>query len=138
MPRSCFRLLSITLMSLLCACSLFESSAVKVTQQQLLARMAAHEEMLILDVRTAGEYSKGYIGNALNIDHREIAEHLTEIIAFKDKPVVVYCYSGMRAGLVEAKLIDRGFSKVQHLDGDWSAWQVAGLAVTMPGNPLID
>jgi len=132
MPRSVTRLLSMVLFGLLCACTMLESSAVIVSQQQLLERMAAHEEMLILDVRTPGEYSEGYIGNALNIDHRAIDERISEIAAFKNKPVIVYCYSGMRAGLVEAKLIEHGFSKIQHLEGDWSAWKDAGLAVTMP------
>ena len=126
------RVLLVGLFGLLCACSLFESSAEKVSQQQLLERMAAHEDMLILDVRTRGEYSEGYIGNAINIDHREVEERLAEIEAFKDKPVIVYCYSGMRAGMVEAKLVGHGFSKVQHLEGDWSAWQAAGLAVAKP------
>ncbi|GAV20484.1 thiosulfate sulfurtransferase PspE precursor [Mariprofundus micogutta] len=132
MNQSASGFLLIGLFSLLCACTLFESSAEKVSQQQLLERMAAQEEMLILDVRTPGEYSEGYIGNAINIDHREIEERLAEITAFKNKPVIVYCYSGMRAGMVEAKLIEHGFTQVQHLDGDWSAWQDAGLASTKP------
>ncbi len=132
MPRSVTRSLSMLLFSLLCACTMLESSAVKVSQQQLLERMAAHEDMLILDVRTPGEYSEGYIGNALNIDHRDIDARLAEIAAFKNKPVIVYCYSGMRAGVVEAKLIEHGFDQVQHLEGDWSAWKDAGLAATIP------
>jgi len=118
------------LFALLAACSLQVNNAEKVTQQQLLERIAAQEEMLILDVRSPGEYSEGYIGNALNIDHREVESRLNEIIAFKDKPVIVYCYSGIRAGRVESMLAEKGFSKVQHLEGDWSGWNSAGLAAT--------
>jgi len=127
------RHLSIALLfSLLAACTLQANNAEKVTQQQLLERIAAQEDMLILDVRTPGEYSEGYIANAINIDHREVESRLNEIIPFKDKAVVVYCYSGMRAGRVESMLAEKGFSKIQHLEGDWSAWQSSGLAVTLP------
>ena len=127
------RYISIALLfSLLAACTMLPSDAEKVTQQQLLERIAAQEDMLILDVRTTGEYSEGYIGNAINIDHRNVEDRLSEIAAYKNKAVVVYCYSGMRAGRVESMLAEKGFTKIQHLKGDWSAWKDAGLAVTMP------
>lgn len=132
MSGSVTRFLLPLLFSLLCACSMFESSAVKVSQQQLLERLAAQEDMLLLDVRTPGEYSEGYIGNAINIDHRQVEDRLSEIVAYKNQTVIVYCYSGIRAGMVEALLIEKGFSTVQHLEGDWSGWQAAGLAISKP------
>lgn len=117
------------ILSLLSACS-FDSGAGSITQQQLLKKISAGEKILILDVRTAGEYARGYIADAINIDHRDINSRITEIIAFKEKSVVVYCLTGMRASMVEANLIGTGFSKVFHLQGDWSGWREAGLPFT--------
>ncbi|NWF38431.1 rhodanese-like domain-containing protein [Mariprofundus sp. NF] len=123
-----FVLLTIIL-SLLAACS-FDSGAGSITQQQLLKKISAGEKILILDVRTPGEYAHGYIADAMNIDHRDIDSRMHEITAFKGKTVVVYCLTGMRASMVEANLIEAGFSNVFHLQGDWSDWQEAGLPFT--------
>ncbi len=82
----------------------------------------AKTDMLILDVRTPKEYGEGHIPGAFHIDHREIESRIGEIEAYRHKPVIVYCYSGMRAGTVESYLIEQGFSQVKHLKGDWQAW----------------
>ena len=109
------------------ACS-FDSGAGSITQKQLLNLISKGETVLILDVRTTGEYAQGYIPGAKHIDHREIEGRMHEINTYKDKKIVVYCLTGMRASMVEANLIEAGFSKVFHLQGDWSAWREAGLA----------
>ncbi|NWF35323.1 rhodanese-like domain-containing protein [Mariprofundus sp. KV] len=124
-------ILMTSILSLLAACS-FDSGAGSITQQQLLKRLSEGEKTLILDVRTGGEYAQGYIPGAMHIDHREIESRIHEIKTYKDKTVVVYCLTGMRASMVEANLIEAGFSKVFHLQGDWSGWQAAGLPFTEP------
>lgn len=83
--------------------------------------------MLILDVRTTGEFNDGHIPGAYHIDHLEIGRRIKEIESFRDKPVIVYCYSGVRAGIVESYLIEHGFTQVKHLKGDWSEWKAKGL-----------
>ena len=112
---------------LLSACSAFDSSAPAISQQNLLQRIEAKADMLILDVRTPGEFSDGHIPGAFHIDHREIESRIGEIESYRNKPVIVYCYSGMRAGMVESYLIKQGFTQVQHLQGDWSAWESKNL-----------
>jgi rhodanese-related sulfurtransferase len=119
------RLLLIPLL-LMGACSLVDGHAQVISQQELLQLIEAKADMLILDVRTPGEYSEGHIPGAYSIDHLEIESRIKEIEAYRDKPVVVYCYSGVRAGMVESYLVEHGFTKVQHLEGDWSAWKANG------------
>ena len=126
------RLASLTLLLLVSACSL-DSGVPVVTQQELLSRISNGEKLLLLDVRTTGEYAEGYIPGALHIDHREIDHRISEIATYKNAPVIVYCFSGMRAAMVESSLIEAGFSKVYHLQGDWSAWRDAGLPFKKPG-----
>lgn len=122
------RLLYLLLLSaVITACSALDSSAPVMTQQELLRQIKAKADILILDVRTSGEYGDGHIPGAYHIDHRAIASHLKEIEPYRNRPVVVYCYSGMRAGMVESFLMEQGFSKIRHLQGDWSAWEAAGL-----------
>ena len=119
--------LIVALFFLLSACSAFDSSASAISQQELLLRIEAKSDMLILDVRTLGEFSEGHIPGAFHIDHREIESRIKELDSFRNKPIVVYCYTGMRAGMVESYLIEQGFTQVKHLEGDWSAWESKNL-----------
>jgi rhodanese-related sulfurtransferase len=105
------------------ACSAFDSSAPSISQQELLKQIEAKSDILILDVRTPGEYSDGHIPGAFHVDHREVETRINEITNYRNKPVIVYCYSGMRAGMVESYLIEQGFSQVKHLEGDWLEWK---------------
>jgi len=125
------RPLLVMMLTLLAACSL-ENGVPAISQQQLLDTINGGEDILILDVRTTGEYAEGFIPGAKHIDHREIDERLHEISDQKQRPVVVYCLSGIRAAMVESTLIENGFDRVFHLQGDWSAWKENSLPITKP------
>ncbi|ATX81070.1 hydroxyacylglutathione hydrolase [Mariprofundus ferrinatatus] len=129
--RIYIRSLLFLLLSTLAACSL-ESGAPVLTQTQLLDAINSGEKILILDVRTPEEYAQGYIPGARHIDHREIDGRLHEIAGYRQHPVVVYCLSGMRASMVESALLENGFERVFHLQGDWSAWKTNNLPVAIP------
>jgi rhodanese-related sulfurtransferase len=108
---------------LLAACSVFDSGVPLISQQELLQQIEAKSDMLILDVRTSDEFRSGHIPGAYHIDHRDIESRINEIEPYRNRPVIVYCYSGIRAGIVESYLIEQGFSRIRHLEGDWSAWE---------------
>ena len=65
------------------------------------------DRSLILDVRTQDEVNEGYFPGATHIPLSDIPARLAEIQAFK-KPIVVYCKSGHRSGLVTQFLIKNG------------------------------
>lgn len=54
------------------------------------------KKAVILDVRTNGEYQSNNIGTAIHIPLNEL-EYRVEEIKVLNKPVVVYCASGMRS-----------------------------------------
>ena len=47
----------------------------------------------------------------------------------KERPIIVYCDSGDRAGKAAASLKKQGFTRVISLSGGIGAWQQAGLPV---------
>ncbi len=67
---------------------------------------------LVVDVRTPAEFESGHIDGALNIPHDQVSSRIAEISDHKDKPVVLYCRTGRRAGEVEQKLEASGFQHV--------------------------
>jgi thioredoxin len=83
----------------------------------------------IVDVRTADEFSEGYIGGAVNVDIN--GEEFKKQIATldKSKPVMLYCLSGGRSGKAAQYLSKEGFKTIYHLEGGMLKWNAAGKAV---------
>ena len=108
------------------ACSLAEQPDVKeISQQELMSSPPA--DVLILDVRTQEEFSSGHGPGAVNIPHDELASRLSDLESETDRPVVVYCRSGRRAGVASSVLLDAGYTNIFHLEGDMNGWQAGGL-----------
>jgi rhodanese-related sulfurtransferase len=102
-----------------------ESGVTEISQQELMSSPPA--DALILDVRTQEEFSSGHVPGAVNIPHDELALRLSDLDSETDRPVIVYCRSGKRAGLASTVLLDAGYTNVLHLDGDMNGWQASGL-----------
>ncbi|MFT5758055.1 MAG: phage shock protein E [Alteromonadaceae bacterium] len=100
-----------------------------ISQQELLSLMAQtnNQHFVVLDVRTVAEFDEGHITGAVNVSHDEIADNMSELTAYKDKLVIVYCRSGRRAASAESELLSSGFKQLRHLEGDMNAWQAANL-----------
>jgi phage shock protein E len=65
---------------------------------------------VVLDVRTSGEFRGGAYPGALNIPVQELAYRLGELP--RDRPIVVYCGSGMRSASAVRLLQAQGFADV--------------------------
>jgi rhodanese-related sulfurtransferase len=83
---------------------------------------------VVLDVRGADEYASGHLPNSRNIPVGDLDKRMAELPA--NKPIIVVCASGSRAGRAAAALRKSGRSDVFCLDGGISGWQQAGLPVT--------
>jgi len=93
----------------------------------------------ILDVREVAEIEKdGYIAGAVNIPVRDVLNNLDKLPA-KDQPIVIYCASGHRGGMIMASLQMLGYTNVKNLAGGLGGWKKAELAVemgTLPTQPV--
>lgn len=82
------------------------------------------DDIQVIDVRTAEEFSFGSIATARNIDVNELREHLDELD--KDKPIVLFCQIGLRGYLAFRILKQSGFTNIKNLSGGYKtyAWAV--------------
>jgi phage shock protein E len=71
---------------------------------------------VILDVRTADEYRGGAYPGAINIPVQELPARLGELPK-KDRPIVVYCASGVRSASAAGALARAGFTDVVNAGG---------------------
>jgi rhodanese-related sulfurtransferase len=68
------------------------------------------EDSLILDVRSAAEFSAAHLPGALNIPHTELRERIGEVRrAAAGRPVRVLCGQGIRAHIANRVLLQAGF-----------------------------
>ena len=84
-------------------------------------------EVELVDVRNSSEYAAGHLPGSRNLPLGRLAERLDELP--RDRPLVVHCQSGARAGVAIGLLQARGFRDVLHLAGDYAEWSRAGRPV---------
>lgn len=81
-----------------------------VTPKQLVASGA-----LVLDVRTQQEWDAGHLPMAKHLPLEQVATRVDDVEEWaggKDKPIVVYCAMGGRAGRAQGALKAAGFANV--------------------------
>lgn len=83
------------------------------------AKKLVAEGATLIDVRSPGEFASGHVEGAKNIPVQEIGERAKEIP--KDRPVVLYCASGMRSGSAASVLRAAGRKDVHNL-GSIANW----------------
>jgi len=91
--------------------------------------LADNVHALILDVRTKEEFDSGHLSNATHIPLNELQGRLSELVSYKEKPLLVYCHSGGRSAAACQILKQAGFADVNNMQGGISAWINAGKKV---------
>ncbi len=86
-------------------------------------------DAIILDVRTQKEFDAGHIPQAILIPYDELSSRVSELGSETDRPIVVYCKSGRRAGIASTTLTEAGFTRILHLEGDMDGWRESGLPI---------
>ena len=115
----------VPILILLTACS---GSAVKINKLNADSFVSEikNPNVVVLDVRTAGEFAAGHIENAINIDVEGMSFDSEISKLDKSKEYAVYCHSGRRSGIATEKMAKVGFTKLSNLDGGIIKWQAAG------------
>jgi rhodanese-related sulfurtransferase len=111
---------------LLVGCS---TSAAGATNMDVLdfSKKITESGVVILDVRTPGEFAEGYIEGARMIDFQG-GSFETEIASLdKNATYAVYCRSGNRSGQAVKIMQDAGFLNLFNLEGGVIDWANQGM-----------
>ena len=90
------------------------------------------EQIILLDVRTEGEYNAEYIPGAINIPPSDLENRIDELD--KSKMIIVYCKSGSKSRTASETLAQHDFI-VYNMEGGINAWKekfATSIATPMP------
>ncbi|MFW9880099.1 MAG: rhodanese-like domain-containing protein [Candidatus Thorarchaeota archaeon] len=96
---------------------------------EMITNSTLYPDLLILDVRTQGEYDEEHICNATLIPVDELESRLSELYPYNDTKIIVYCQTGSRSAYASQILDSNGFMKVFDMSGGITAWKSAGYPV---------
>jgi rhodanese-related sulfurtransferase len=107
------------LLGFILSCSAGDKDLPSIDVNQLQAKLQADSNLVLLDVRTEGEFngSQGRLDGAILIPIGELESRISELQPYKDKEIVVYCRSGNRSRAGTRLLLDNGYNAVNLLGG---------------------
>ena len=80
------------------------------------------ERGVFLDLRDAADYKQGYIADALHIPATKLAERLSELEKYRERPVILVCKMGQQAAAAGKQLKANKFEKVYKMSGGMMEW----------------
>jgi rhodanese-related sulfurtransferase len=102
-----------------------------IEPSDLIDRLGRDGGSIVVDVRTPDEFTGplGHILGAHNVPVGELASRIRELVALKDKGVVLVCRSDRRSSAASSVLREAGFQNVQVLHGGMERWNQEGRAI---------
>jgi len=82
------------------------------------------KKMIVIDARDAGQFAKGHIPGAINMDWRQVLAKRNTIP--KDKPVLIYCNTGSLSAQAGFAMRVAGWDNLRILQGGMEEWKAKG------------
>jgi rhodanese-related sulfurtransferase len=99
------------------------------TVADLIAKRAAGEQFVLVDVREESEFAAGHLPGAVHIGKGVIERDIEAKVPDTATPLVLYCGGGFRSALAADALQKMGYTNVLSMDGGWRAWTEMKLPV---------
>ncbi|MFK5645613.1 rhodanese-like domain-containing protein [Ornithinimicrobium sp. LYQ121] len=95
----------------------------------LRAWIERHDDVVVIDVRSAAEFESLHIRGSYNVPLPLLAEHTHAVTDRVGRRVVLVCHSGVRAEQARQRMHEVGMDSAVVLDGGAPAFAAAGGAV---------
>ena len=98
-----------------------------ISSVELQARLAAGDDLAVVDIRNPGEWAAGTIWGSIGLPKPQIEQALTQAGAPplpKDRDMVLVCQSGMRSSAIIKSLVAAGYDagRLYNLELGMAAW----------------
>ncbi len=114
------------------SCSSSNSGGInfQLNAKEFSDKITATPEAIVLDVRTAKEFSQGHIQNATNISWNDPTFDGKINNIPKNAPIFIYCLSGSRSMSAANFMRGNGYDQIYELMGGIMKWSSANLPLT--------
>jgi thioredoxin 1 len=121
MKRNSFLIVLIAIVFMFTNCQ-GQSGVEKLTNDNFEKKLNATEKKILLDVRTPDEYKRGHLTNAILVNYydNDFKNQVAQLD--KNKPVFVYCATGIRSASAAKVLAGLGFKEIYDMQGGYNAW----------------
>jgi rhodanese-related sulfurtransferase len=100
--------------------------------QKLIKEHAGKADLVILDVRTPGEFAEGYIKGAVNLDVQSPTFEKGLRALDRKKSYLVYCRTGNRSRRAILAMEAQGFRSIFHMNEGIVMWKQQNLPLAHP------
>ncbi len=106
------------------SCQAAEAPVRERSAAEVAALPGRDEAFLLLDVREPHEWEVARLEGARLIPLGALEERLEEVAAWRERPIVVHCHTGVRSAHACRLLARHGFREVWNLAGGIEAWSL--------------
>lgn len=94
----------------------FNRNVKNVSGSEAAKLIKENKNLVILDVRTEGEYNSGHIKGSKLMPVSEIASRIGELEKYRHRPILVHCASGGRSPKAVRVLLKNKFGPIYHMN----------------------
>jgi rhodanese-related sulfurtransferase len=94
----------------------FNKNVVNISGTEAAKLIRETKNLIVLDVRTKGEYATGHINGSRLMPVSEISSRVSELEKFRGKPILVHCASGGRSPKAVTILLKNKFGPIYHMN----------------------
>lgn len=96
----------------------------EVTPREVKKMLDAKEDFVLIDCRKPDEFAICKIEGAKLMPLQQLASHVSDLEAVRDKKVVVYCHHGRRSLQMTMVLRQNGYEDVKSMAGGIDLWAI--------------
>lgn len=96
---------------------------IQITADEVKKSIDDKKDIVLLDVRTPEEYSRGKIEGSINISVENIPDQIASAVPDKTKTIYAYCLSGSRSEVAVAMMKQLGYSNVFSMTSGLLMWR---------------
>lgn len=106
-----------------------QANYTELSSSQTWELLQSDEPPYLLDVRTLGEFYRGYIEGADLLPLQEMQLRLNELEKHKNHPMIIYCATGNRSTTASKILLDLGFKNIMNVRYGIVGWARDGYPI---------
>lgn len=95
----------------------------EIDSEKLKRMLMLHVRFLLFDLRSPAEYEAGHIKGAVNIPSQDFIQKASEMVPFKETPIVAYDQDGVKCREIISEFGRLGYLNIVSLEGGYSNYQ---------------